>query len=190
MEHTSYRKSVHALRILAFVLTTLVPFAAHAEHEANHRYTVKGYVLDAERKPMADQPVSLRLGDTVVGSGRTDSDGQFSIRAHLHDTDIGKTLTLRAGNYRTEIRMQGTPSDLTTERIHHVSFVGGKPVERELDRGGLPGWAYAVAVLLIASAGVVATVRWRRHLKRQRRRQEAAAQPKRQGKAKRKRRKR
>ena len=190
MSQYTCRTRSNVLRALAFVLATTAPLAAYAEHEANHRYNVRGYVLDANRKPLVNESVSLRLEDTLVGSDRTDSDGHFSIRAHLHDTDIGKTLTLRAGKNRTEIRMQGTARDLTTERVHHVNFVGGKTVERELGGRGPPAWAYAAIGLLIASAGVVAAGKWRRHLKRQRRRQEAAARPKHKAKPKRKRRKR
>lgn len=179
-----------AISVLASMLLSLGPFAALAEHEANHRYSVRGYVLDDERKPLADAPVSLRLGTEVVGSDRTDSDGYYSIRAHLHDSDIGKTLTLRAGEQRAEIRMQGEPGDLTTERIHHVNIVGGALVESELDQGGVPGWAYAAGALLLAGASIVGVRKLRRRSRRLQRQQARAANPKRKSKGKRKRRRR
>lgn len=174
----------------AIAVAILVSFAAHAEHEANHRYNVRGYVLDAENRPVADAPVSIRMGEDLVGSARTDSDGYYSIRAHLHDSDLGRTLSVRAGEDRVEIRMQGTPRDLATERIHYVNVVGGELVERELDRGGLPRWSYAAGGLLLASAGIVAAQRWRRRSRRLKRREEAAVNPKRRRKKKRKRRRR
>lgn len=174
----------------AVVVVLLGPLLAHAEHEANHRYNVRGYVLDNARMPVADAPVSLRMDGKVVGSDRTDSDGYYSIRAHLHDSDIGKKLTVRAGDHHAEIRMQGTPRDLSTDRVHHVNFMGGEMVETELHRGWLPRWAYAAAALVLASAGIVAVRSWRRRSRRLRRRQEAAANPKRKTKGKRKRRRR
>lgn len=175
---------------LPVVLFMLGPILVHAEHEANHRYNVRGYVLDDARIPVADAPVSLRMDGKVVGSARTDSDGYYSIRAHLHDFDIGKTLTVRAGEHNVEIRMQGTPRDLTTNRVHHVNFVGGELVEAELDRGRLPSWSYVVGALVIASVSVVAAHRLRRRSRRLSRRQEGTAKPKRKRKGKRKRRRR
>ena len=181
------------VHLLCVVLGMLGAFTVHAEHEANHRYNVRGYVLDDAKNPIVDAPVSLRMDGKVVGSDRTDSDGHYSIRAHLHDSDIGKKLTVRAGEHRAEIHMQGMPGDLTTDRVHHVSFLGGEFVETELDRGGLPGWSYPAGALLLAGAGIVAAQRLRRRAKRLRRlqeRQETAKNPKRKKKSKRKRRRR
>ena len=179
---------LHRIFSLAVVLIVLEPFIVHAEHEANHRYNVRGYVLDDAHMPISDTPVSLRMDGKVLGSARTDSEGYYSIRAHLHDFDIGRKLTVRAGDRHVEIRMQGTPGDLSTNRIHHVNFIGGEVVEAELDRSRLPGWSYALGALLVASAGVVAVRKWRRRSRRLSRRQEATAKPKRKGKRKRKRR--
>ncbi len=176
--------------LAALVVPALAPLALHAEHEANHRYTVRGYVLDAQRRPVADAPVSLRMGGELVGSTRTDSDGFYSIRAHLHDTDLGRKLILRAGEHQAEIRMQGTPGDVASERIHPVNLVGGELVERELDRDGVPGWSYAAGGLVVASAGVVVAQRLRRRSKRLRRREQAAAQAPQGKKQKRKRKRR
>lgn len=180
----------HILLIAVVLAALAAPFAAYAEHEANHRYTLRGYVLDAQRRPVADAPVSVRMGGQLVGSARTDSEGFYSIRAHLHDTDLGRKLTVRAGEHQAEVRMQGTPGDLTTERIHHVNLVGGELVERELDWGGVPGWSYAAGGLVLASTGVVVARRLRRRSKRLRRREQAASQSPQSKKEKRKRKRR
>ncbi|NIR30860.1 MAG: carboxypeptidase regulatory-like domain-containing protein [Gammaproteobacteria bacterium] len=183
--------NLRRILLIAVVLPALAaPFAVQAEHEANHRYTVRGYVLDAQRQPVPDAPVSIRMGGDLVGSTRTDAEGFYSIRAHLHDTDLGRKLTVRAGEHQAEVRMEGTPGDVTTERIHHVNLVGGELVERELARGGVPGWGYAAGGLVLASTGVVVAQRLRRRSKRLRRQEQAAAQPQRSKKEKRKRKRR
>lgn len=182
--------SVRFASLMAFACALVAPLAAHAEHEANHRYTVRGYVLDGQRQPVPDAPVSLRMGGALLGSARTDSDGFYSIRAHLHDTDLGRTLRVRAGEHTAEIRMQGTPGDLTTERVHHANFIGGELVERELARGGPSAWIYAAGALVVATTGVVVTRRLQRRAKRARRRAQSAAQPQRKSPRRKKRRRR
>jgi hypothetical protein len=154
------------LPVVLLVALAVLPTALRAEHEANHRYTMHGYVLDAQRRALADVPVSVYLEDRLVGGARTATDGSYNIRMHLHDADIGRTLRVRAGGHTAQVRMHGTPGDRSTERVHPVNFVGAALVEYELDRGGVPAWLYAAGGLVLATGALVTVQRLRRRSKR------------------------
>jgi hypothetical protein len=139
------RLEMLVIAILLFMFAGTVA----AEHEADHRYDVRGYVLDAEKNSRAGVPVTILMGEQIIGSGRTDSEGYYSIRLHLHDSDIGRPLVVRAGNAQAEIRMQANPGDKATTRLHHLNFVGSDVVEEELSAGPVPTWAYIAAAPLV-----------------------------------------
>ena len=120
-----------------------------AEHEVDHRYHVRGYVLDAEERGIADQQVTVSDDGKVLGSGETDRSGYYSIHLHLHDTDLRRVLTLRAGANQARLRVKFDPNDKTTVRTHDANFVGGEFVERDLGRFRLPVWVYALAGLIL-----------------------------------------
>lgn len=121
---------------------------AAAEHEADHRYDVRGYVLGADKRPIAATHVVVRQGDKVIGSGRTDREGFYAIELHLHDADIGSTFAVRTGEHQALVRMQAEYGDRTTARVHHVNFIGGEVVEKNLSRLNIPAWAYVAAAPL------------------------------------------
>jgi hypothetical protein len=132
---------------VALALMGLAGTAA-AEHEADHRYDVRGYVLDPDKRPIAATHVVVRQGDKVIGGGRTDRNGFYSIELHLHDADIGDTFAVRTGEHQALIRMQAAHGDRTTARVHHVNFLGGEVVEKDLSWLNVPAWAYVVAAPL------------------------------------------
>ena len=101
-----------------------VTMGVHAEHEANHRYVVRGYVLDVSEVPLANVPVSIRVNAKPVGSVKTNTNGYYSLQTHLHDEDLGKLIEVRAGAHSGVVRMRGKQGDLSTARIHYVSFIG------------------------------------------------------------------
>jgi hypothetical protein len=163
-----YWKQNHRLTEMSIVAMLLALFASTvpAEHEADHRYDVRGYVLDAQKNPRSGVPVTILMGDATIGSGRTDSKGFYSIRLHLHDSDIGKSLKVRAGNAQADIRMQAKHGDQTTARFHHVNFVGREFVEEKLSTGGVPAWAYIAAAPVVLWAGVYMTGAMRRKIRK------------------------
>ena len=64
-------KRVSILLVALSAVLVQTPATVLAEHEANHPYTVRGYVLDANEEPIANAPVvidfeSVRLGFTPV----------------------------------------------------------------------------------------------------------------------------
>ncbi len=156
-----------ALLIISF---SLVPITAFAEHEADHRYNVKGFVLDENNAPIAGTTVTIRLGNIVRGSQKTDSRGYYNVRLHLHDTDLGKQLriTTAAGEVTTRVRL--TPGDRRTARVHHANIVGGKLIEEPRAGNWIPWWGYAgggfmILVVLMFTPDVKRWVKRRRRRK-------------------------
>lgn len=166
-----YRRRIRRrARYFAFLVTATVVLLmsaapSRAEHEADHRYNVRGYILNDAKKAQPEVPVTLLLGNQVVGSARSNDEGYYSIRAHLHDSEIGRALTVRAGDRQADIRMTATPRDVSTPRIHHVNFIGGEVVEEEL-AGGVPAWAYLAAAPVVLWAAYYAGSTARRRIRR------------------------
>lgn len=133
-----------------------------AEHEADHRYNVRGYVLDAGERSIADQEVAVIDDGKLLGSGKTDSSGYYSIHLHLHNSDLHRKLTLRAGSSQAQLRVTFDPNDKSTVRIHEANFIGGEFVEGDLGRFRLPPWAYVLAGLLVFGFALVTLEKRRR----------------------------
>ena len=168
MPQRTYLKPEYNLFAMPVIAMFLLLFAAKvaAEHEADHRYEIRGYVLDAQENPRSNSPVTVVMGDQTIGSARTDSEGYYSVRLHLHDSDIGKSLLVRAGNAQTDIRMEATRGDRTTRRLHHVNFVGGQAIEEKLSAGGVPTWAYIAAAPVVLWGVVYVSGATRRKIRR------------------------
>ena len=132
---------------LLIAAAALMMFAARAaaEHEADHRYDVKGYVLGADKRPLDGVSVTILKDDQLVGSSRTDGEGRYAIRLHLHDSDIGGSLAVRAGKHRALIRMQAEHGNRMSAREHQVNFVGSEVSEKDLFGSRIPAWVYLVA---------------------------------------------
>ncbi len=165
------RRRVRTLLTLGALLF-LLPGAVQSGHEVNHRYTIKGYILDEREQPMAEVLVSVRLGGQPLGGVRTELDGYYSVQVHVHDADIGKTLLVRAGEHKATIRMTATRRDRSTRRVHHVNFVGGRLLEEKLDRRRWPAWGSGLIAAVIGGSVVALLVSMRRRLVRRRRRRE------------------
>jgi len=162
--------------VLAVLLTVLPIRPVLSLHELDHRYDVMGYILSADRQPIAGVTVAGRMDGKRMGSGRSDSNGHYRFRMHLHDSDVGRELRVKTPEHQGAVRISLTPGDASTERIHHVNFVGGKLVEGELPgRAGMSTTMVAVgagAVILLASLFAIRHLR-RMHRRRQRARQKA-----------------
>lgn len=141
--------------------------AAWATHEIDHRYDVTGFVLDANEQPIANSPVSIRLGNDVIGHQQTNGQGYYRIRLHLHDADLGKKLTVKTAAGEAVIRVTLTPGDAKTERIHYANLVGGKLTEQRLSKSRYRLWLYGVPALLVLAsiAAIIVSRRNRRRAK-------------------------
>jgi hypothetical protein len=181
-------KILFAVSSLLFAAIQLLAApAAWATHEADHRYAVRGYVLDDSQQPVAGASVSIRLAGRSVGFATTDGEGFYSVDMHLHDSDIGKRLVVRAGESQANILMQATPGDHATHRVHHVNFVAGELIEDEFGKGPFPVWVYPVAAAALILFVVPLIVRAKKRAVKHRQALERTAEPGRRRKRKKKR---
>lgn len=151
----------------AIVLMTLIAGTASAEHEADHRYIVEGYVLDAEENPRADEKVVVTAREGLLGEAVTDRRGFYRIRLHLHNSDLGKTLTVKTTDRDADIEVTFDPGDTETDRVHDLNFVGADVTQADLGSRGFPTWAYVVIgvlVLLLVARTISKTLKQRRKL--------------------------
>lgn len=144
--------------IVVVLALTMLPALSQAEHEADHRYTVQGYVLDEQERPIAGRTVSIRS----LGSAVTDGEGAYSIRMHLHNSDLGRELRIRSGEVEEVIRVSFDVNDSRTPREFHANFVGGKFVAGKLDRRSLPVWTMVGTAAGVAAVGGLLTLAVRR----------------------------
>ena len=120
-----------------------------ADHEAYHRYNIRGYVLDAQQQGIRNLTVQASAEGAILGTSKTDAEGYYSMHLHLHNEDYHRILKLRAGSHEAELRVTFDVEDDTSARIHEANFVDGKFVEGNLGRFHIPPWSYVVAGLLL-----------------------------------------
>jgi len=128
---------------------------ASAEHEVDHRYNIRGYVLDENQQAVSNLTVQALDGTSLLGTSKTDSEGYYSLHLHLHNEDNHRILRLRAGSHESDLRVTFDPGDLSTLRVHEANFVAGEYIEGGLGRFRLPPWAYPVGGLLLLGVIVV-----------------------------------
>lgn len=124
------------------------PVMLYATHEADHRFTVEGFVCGADGKPSAN--VEVLVKDTRISYGQTvttDSDGYYRAAFHLHNDNLGDPLLVEARGEQQQQKIQFDPKDLETERKVQVNFGSGCIH----DRSSPPVW-------LLGGLGVVAAV--------------------------------
>lgn len=174
------------MRILILILACLLPLAnATAEHEADHRYNVRGYLLDANDNAIAGREVAIFADGEVLASGKTDSSGYYSLHLHLHNEDRGRRLSLNAGAQQAEIRVDFDPEDTHTARVHDANLVGGRLIEEELQRWRTPPWIYPLAGFIVLGFVLVTLERRRKRKLRRKQFGDSAAAQGRRGKKKR-----
>jgi len=132
-----------------FVLA-VYPQVAFSEHEADHRYTVLGYVLDDQKQGVSNSSVKILLDGKLIGQNTTDANGFYKARLHLHDPDYGKELEIASAKGNGKVKIDFTLGNKEKERLHHINFIDGVLTEGELSVSGLPQWVYfAVGGLLL-----------------------------------------
>ncbi|MDX1605097.1 MAG: hypothetical protein R3202_02830 [Candidatus Competibacterales bacterium] len=161
--------------VLALLLLVAVPSGAY--HGTQYQYNVAGYVLDAERDPIADSPVIVFLGGLPVGSTLTRASGYYLIPLQLHENDWGRDLRIRTEPATVMVRIDFTPGETRTPQWHYVNIVGGELVEEQLVLRDLMGWLTGIAVVVVAVVALVLGVRWWRRRRRRLAKQQAPAAP-------------
>ncbi|HET7874704.1 MAG TPA: carboxypeptidase-like regulatory domain-containing protein [Methylomirabilota bacterium] len=116
--------------LLALPMVLLGASPSRAEHEVSSRYTVLGYITDAQGRARPGVKVELvreKTGFSYVTD--TDKNGLYVIVARLGDESAGEALQLRMGRQSVKLRAHFDPKDHTHERGTRVDFVGGRSLE-------------------------------------------------------------
>ena len=120
-----------------------------ADHEPDHRYNIRGYVLNAKQEGIENLTVQVFAKGELLGTSKTDADGHYSMHLHLHNSDYHRIVKRLAGSHEAELRVTFDVEDDTSARIHEANFVDGKYIEGILGRFRIPSWSYVVGGLLL-----------------------------------------
>ena len=156
------KRGIHALLAVVWCATVWLG-TAWAMHDADHRFTVTGYVKDDSGNPVPDARVIIsatRLGEGTTAF--TDRRGYYEATLHLHNKDLGESITVTTGGETQEITARFNPQDTTKERTVEVNFgprpapaaEGGDDEDRTI-------W-YGVGALLLVGIVTVALYRKQR----------------------------
>jgi hypothetical protein len=130
------------------VLSAGIPTVVSATHEADHRFTVEGYVCGADGRGVADTDVLVK--DTKVSYGqvvKTNGDGYYKAAFHLHNDNLGDPLLVEAKGEQQHHKIQFDPKDLESERKLQVNFGSG------CDASAPPAWLWWGVGAMAAAAG-------------------------------------
>lgn len=111
--------------------------------------------------------MAVTADEGLLGEAATDRRGFYRVRLHLHNTDLGKQLTVKAGDREARIEVAFDPGDTETDRVHDVNFVGADVTEVDLGTRGFPTWAYVVIgilVVLLVARSIAQALKTRRKL--------------------------
>jgi hypothetical protein len=156
------RRSVVAA-VLGAIGLSGIPSVVSATHEADHRFTVEGFVCDAAGKGSAN--VDVLVKDTKISYGqivKTDGDGYYKATFHLHNENLGDPLFVEAKGEQQNHKIQFDPKDLETERKLQVNFGAGCIH----DVNSPPAWVFlglgAGAVAVGGFVGIKMVRSWRK----------------------------
>ena len=102
------------------------PSASPATHEADHRFTVEGFVCGKDGKGIANTDVLVK--DTKISYGqivKTDGDGYYRAAFHLHNENLGDPLFVEANGEQQNHKVVFDPKDLESERKVQIHFGSG-----------------------------------------------------------------
>jgi len=134
-----------------------LPSVVSATHEADHRFTVEGFVCGTDGKGSAN--IDVLVKDTRISYGqivKTDGDGYYKAAFHLHNDNLGDPLLIEAGGEQQQQKVSFDPKDLEAERRIQVNFGTGCIPDRgsaPLERGSTPLWVYLGLGGVAAAAG-------------------------------------
>jgi hypothetical protein len=136
--------------VLAIAILSGFPSVVSATHEADHRFTVEGYVCGADGKSSAN--VDVLVKDTKISYGqivKTDNNGYYKAAFHLHNDNLGDPLLIEVNGEQQHQKVSFDPKDLEAERIIQVNFGTGCTQ----DRNSIPLWVYLGAGAVAAAVG-------------------------------------
>ena len=147
----------------------IVPAILFATHEADHRFTVEGFVCGADGKGEAN--VAVLVKDSRISYGQTvltDGDGFYTATFHLHNDNLGDPLLVEAKGEQQNHKVQFDPKDLESERKIQVHFGSGCVH----DRNGVSGPLLVVLGTGAAVVGGIVGVRMIKAWRKQRAKRE------------------
>ena len=115
-----------SVAIVALCLSVSFPSVSSATHEADHRFTVEGFVCGTDGKGIANTDVLVK--DTKISYGqivKTDGDGYYKATFHLHNENFGDPLLVEANGEQQNHKVQFDPKDLESERKVQIHFGSG-----------------------------------------------------------------
>ena len=125
LRHTGQRRQGLTLAFVA-CLSIAFPSVGSATHEADHRFTVEGFVCGSDGKGLANTDVLVK--DTKVPYGqvvKTDGDGYYKATFHLHNENLGDPLLVEAKGEQQNHKVLFDPKDLESERKIQIHFGTG-----------------------------------------------------------------
>lgn len=121
------------------------PGSVSATHEADHRYTVSGYVRDAAGTPLSGLNITLEHKGGEKKIRVTDRRGYYEVLFHLHDDNAGDEVIVAVGNETKKLTVAFDPEDRFTDRRGQVDFgAPGKDSENS--------WIYWTGGMLFVGA--------------------------------------
>ncbi len=107
------------------ILSSLMSLAvaSQATHEVDHRYRIFGTVQNADGTPAANTRVMLTgLGGRPLGESVTGKSGEYEIRLHVHNQDLGTRFWVSANGMTSEGAISFDPTNKVTERVHRIDL--------------------------------------------------------------------
>ena len=111
---------------MTLCLSVGAPSTGSATHEADHRFTVEGFVCGTDGKGMAD--VDVLVKDTKISYGqivKTDGAGFYKATFHLHNENLDDPLLVEAKGEQQNHKITFDPKDLESERKVQIHFGTG-----------------------------------------------------------------
>ena len=136
------------MRLGAALVTVTVVWlcaaTAAGEHDVSSRYTVLGYVKDANGRPVAGQTVGVVRNKTGLAyTTQTEETGLFVVILRLGDESAGESLTIEIGSARNQVTARFDPRNQVDERGTRVDLEGTRWLER-------PAWFRSTLTRMLA----------------------------------------
>ena len=160
---TQLRRFIHAA-VVGVISLGGFPSGVSATHEADHRFTVEGFVCGADGKGSPN--VDVLVKDTKISYGqivKTDGEGYYKAPFHLHNDNLGDPLLVEAKGEQQNHKIQFDPKDLETERKIQVNFGTGCIH----DVNGPPMWVFLGLGAGVAAVGGLVGVKMVRSWRKQ-----------------------